>query len=40
MKIGTLEIIQIPAGEMNNFSYLLFCPATRRAEQQLSLIHI
>ncbi|MDK2846893.1 MAG: hypothetical protein PWP34_246 [Desulfuromonadales bacterium] len=30
MKIGTLEIIQIPAGEMNNFSYLLFCPATRR----------
>jgi glyoxylase-like metal-dependent hydrolase (beta-lactamase superfamily II) len=30
MKLGALEIIQIPAGEMNNFSYLLFCPATRQ----------
>ncbi len=26
----SLEVVQIPAGEMNNFSYLIFCPATRR----------
>ncbi len=26
-----LEIVQIRAGEMKNFSYLVFCPATRRA---------
>ncbi len=25
-----LEIVQIRAGEMDNFSYLIFCPATRR----------
>lgn len=27
----SLEIIQIPAGRMDNFSYLVFCPQTRRA---------
>lgn len=30
MKVGALEIVQIPAGEMANFSYLLFCPDSRR----------
>lgn len=25
-----LEIVQIRAGEMDNFSYLIFCPATRK----------
>lgn len=30
MKVGALEIIQIPAGEMVNFAYLLFCPETRQ----------
>jgi len=25
-----LEILQIPAGEMANFSYLVYCPASRR----------
>lgn len=30
MKIGRLEIVQIPAGEMNNFSYLLYCPISRQ----------
>lgn len=27
----TLEVIQIPAGRMDNFSYLVFCPETRHA---------
>jgi glyoxylase-like metal-dependent hydrolase (beta-lactamase superfamily II) len=30
MTVGKLEIIQIPAGEMANFAYLLYCPATRQ----------
>ena len=30
MTVGALEIIQIPAGEMANFAYLLFCPVTRQ----------
>lgn len=30
MKVGNLEIVQIPAGEMKNFSYLLYCPASRQ----------
>jgi len=30
MRVSALEIIQIPAGEMANFSYLLFCPETRQ----------
>ncbi len=25
-----LEIVQIPAGQMDNFSYLVYCPETRR----------
>jgi glyoxylase-like metal-dependent hydrolase (beta-lactamase superfamily II) len=28
MQEKTLEIVQIPAGEMKNFAYLLYCPAT------------
>jgi hypothetical protein len=30
MKLGNLEILQIPAGEMHNFAYLLFCPTSRQ----------
>ncbi|ABA90311.1 metal-dependent hydrolase, beta-lactamase superfamily [Syntrophotalea carbinolica DSM 2380] len=30
MKVGNLEIVQIPAGEMKNFSYLLYCPVSRQ----------
>ncbi len=26
-----LEVLQIPAGQMNNFAYLAFCPQTRKA---------
>jgi len=26
----TLEVVQIPAGEMNNFAYLVYCPTSRR----------
>jgi len=26
---GTLTVIQIPAGRMNNFAYLVYCPETR-----------
>ena len=26
-----LEVLQIPAGEMDNFAYLVFCPQTRQA---------
>lgn len=26
-----LEVVQIPAGEMDNFAYLAFCPQTRQA---------
>lgn len=29
MKVGALEILQIPAGEMANFAYLLYCPDSR-----------
>lgn len=29
MKVGALEILQIPAGDMANFAYLLYCPVTR-----------
>jgi glyoxylase-like metal-dependent hydrolase (beta-lactamase superfamily II) len=27
---ASLEIVQIPSGQMDNFSYLVFCPATGR----------
>jgi glyoxylase-like metal-dependent hydrolase (beta-lactamase superfamily II) len=27
---GTLEIVQLAAGEMDNFSYLVFCPASKK----------
>jgi glyoxylase-like metal-dependent hydrolase (beta-lactamase superfamily II) len=30
MTLGALEILQIPAGEMANFAYLLFCLETRQ----------
>jgi hydroxyacylglutathione hydrolase len=28
MPVNSLEILQIPAGEMQNFTYLLYCPET------------
>lgn len=30
MKIGALQVVQIPAGEMANFSYLLYCRDSRQ----------
>jgi glyoxylase-like metal-dependent hydrolase (beta-lactamase superfamily II) len=30
MRVGRLEIVQIAAGRMANFSYLLYCPVTRQ----------
>lgn len=27
----TLEVLQIPAGEMDNFAYLVYCPQTQKA---------
>ncbi|PLX87690.1 MAG: hypothetical protein C0618_06005, partial [Desulfuromonas sp.] len=29
--VKTLEVVQIPAGEMGNFAYIVYCPSTKNA---------